>query len=1429
MKRTNRQQGTRVFGALAIILTVWALWIGTGARAQHLDVVSQIGGGYRAVQVEGNFAYAGEGPSLVILDVSNPDVPLTISRLLLNPANDVRDIRVAGGLAYVADQGASSSLEIVDVSNPFSPTRVSSYLTSGSATGVFEASGLAYIAASDLVILDVSDPSSPTLRCRYRVGSAQDVVASGSLAYVAASGSGFAASGNLLVLDVSDSSSPTLRGSAPRGGRAVAVLGQLAYVGGSGGFSIFDVSDPSSPTLQGSLSGINTYNLYVTSSTAYLGMSRGLDIVDVSDPTSPVLRSFYNTRTTTRGVWVSGSTAYLGFASGSRNALNILDVSDPTSPMLRRAVASPATTSDVFVESQTAALAGNSISLETVSVANPQVPAGLASYSSWNSFLPRIFVSEQRAFVAGGSTLKIVDIGDPSSPTLLSQNFSPASDVMVVGNLAYVVSTTSNPLQIFDVSNPSSPTLLGSSPAPGGTGIYVSSATAYVVAGPSLQIFDVSNPSSPTLLGSCATSTTARSVYVSGGFAYVACSTGGLQIVDVTNLSSPMVRGSYPTLSDAWDVKISGGLAYIASVSAQRFGQGVFFGPGALEVVDVANPSSPTLCASYSFAIGPAGLHLHDRLIYVATPGDGMWILRYTPLLQPPAAPSNLTATAISSSQINLAWQDNSDTEEGFTVERKTGLSGMWSVISSQGPDVITYPDTGVQPATTYFYRVQAFSAVGNSAYSNETSATTPGAVPVAPSNLTATADSSSEIGLRWQDNSDNEGGFKIERKTAPSDTWSEITTVTANAYVHHDLGLTPSTTYTYRVRAYNMAGDSAYSNEASTTTFGPPPAAPSNLTATVVSLAEIDLAWQDNSDNENGFNVERKVGAAGSWTPITSLPPANATTYQDTNGGVAFLPGTTYFYRVQAWNLGGVSAYSNEASATTPGGDVNLTLSNCDISPVAPIQLMPNGPIALGALVQNTGENAVGPFWTEVWGSRTGGLTLDRFLTMSLRLSDGLPGGGSYSWVTTTSLLGIPDGPYTVVYAVDRPGDASETNERDNRAVVKGKRILVIRPQTVADLAVENFRMSPNPAQSGGQVAFSGRVVNRGQTITGAFWIEFWGSWDWPYPNLNFFLCDSIFVENLNPGMAVDLANYPRQLYNVPDGVFMVGCFADRDDSISESNETNNYQFVDGQVFNRAALESRPIKTSVGADIVVRSADVSPVSPAQLGPGNTVTLTVEVANIGTANTGPFWLEYWGSRDGGVTIRDFLADSTHFANLAPGQTVRLSTTKQLYSIPDGPYSVVVFADRPGNVEEANEANNRLTIAGKRLLVIRPPSGANLVVEDFRCSAEITQCGFQGLVRNIGTGNSGPFWIEVWLCPGDPDYPWLDRFACDSIHVDNLAPGGEFNLDRFYARPLYVTPTGSYTVICFVDRPDQVAETDETDNYAIARGVTVLPH
>ena len=90
-----------------------------------------------------------------------------------------------------------------------------------------------------------------------------------------------------------------------------------------------------------------------------------------------------------------------------------------------------------------------------------------------------------------------------------------------------------------------------------------------------------------------------------------------------------------------------------------------------------------------------------------------------------PAAPSGLTATAVSQTQINLAWTDNSSNEDGFKIERATASTGPWTEIGTVGPGVTTYASTGLTKNKRYYYRVRAYNVLGNSAYSNTANAKT--------------------------------------------------------------------------------------------------------------------------------------------------------------------------------------------------------------------------------------------------------------------------------------------------------------------------------------------------------------------------------------------------------------------------------------------------------------------------------------------------------------------------------------------------------------------------------------------------------------------------------------------------------------------------------------------------------------------------------
>jgi hypothetical protein len=183
-----------------------------------------------------------------------------------------------------------------------------------------------------------------------------------------------------------------------------------------------------------------------------------------------------------------------------------------------------------------------------------------------------------------------------------------------------------------------------------------------------------------------------------------------------------------------------------------------------------------------------------------------------------PAAPSQLTAVG-GNTRVTLSWQ-GSATAASYTVYRSRTATGSTTVVASQVA-ATAFVDGTVANGTRYYYRVRAVNAAGLSPYSNQVSAipNAPLVLPAAPTGLVAAAASSTRIDLTWTDASTNETGFLIERRRG-SGSWSQIARTSANAVSFSSTGLSPNTTYSYRLRSTNTAGSSAYSNTASAITL---------------------------------------------------------------------------------------------------------------------------------------------------------------------------------------------------------------------------------------------------------------------------------------------------------------------------------------------------------------------------------------------------------------------------------------------------------------------------------------------------------------------------------------------------------------------------------------------------------------------------------
>jgi len=278
--------------------------------------------------------------------------------------------------------------------------------------------------------------------------------------------------------------------------------------------------------------------------------------------------------------------------------------------------------------------------------------------------------------------------------------------------------------------------------------------------------------------------------------------------------------------------------------------------------------------------------------------------------LLPPQPPTGLTATAISSSQINLSWtapnNNGGSSITGYKIEQSTDSGSTWNVIvSNTGSTGTTYSNTGLSPSTTYTYRVSTINSVGTSSPSSISSATTNTQLfpPQPPTNLSATAVSSSQINLSWNAPSNNGGspitGYKINRSDDGGTTWITLVQNTQNTgTTYSDTGLSPSTTYTYRVSAINSIGTSSTSNTAIATTIaqvhtitrsqsGLVASDPlNNETKTQQEIFANQQYWKDGGDaiaenapyeyskDSQGLHIGVQAPANGTWAGMYSVTP---------------------------------------------------------------------------------------------------------------------------------------------------------------------------------------------------------------------------------------------------------------------------------------------------------------------------------------------------------------------------------------------------------------------------------------------------------------------------------------------------------------------------------------------------------------------------
>ncbi len=326
--------------------------------------------------------------------------------------------------------------------------------------------------------------------------------------------------------------------------------------------------------------------------------------------------------------------------------------------------------------------------------------------------------------------------------------------------------------------------------------------------------------------------------------------------------------------------------------------------------------------------------------------GDPSSTVRGTTRAAPPTQPQNLRALATGPTSIALEWQapasDGGERITGYTIQVRGPGDGTWNTVpGGTGSTATTFEHTGLEPASTYRYRVAAVNRVGTGQWSFETSERTYAQAPGAPVELTARAVGTSRIDLSWSAPRNTGGaeilGYRIQASDDQRRTWRTIRRNTnSKGTTFSDVNLQPATTRYYRVAATNSAGTGPYSNFTSATTEATVPGAPRSLDAEADGTSRIELSWlaptRDGGSRVTGYRIEVSEDGGTRWEDLVTNSHNTGTTYVHTG----LEPATRRHYRVSAINRIGVSPASRVVSAITDATvpDAPTGLVATDVSP---------------------------------------------------------------------------------------------------------------------------------------------------------------------------------------------------------------------------------------------------------------------------------------------------------------------------------------------------------------------------------------------------------------------------------------------------------------------------------------------------------------
>jgi len=411
----------------------------------------------------------------------------------------------------------------------------------------------------------------------------------------------------LLVYDISSPSSPSLVYwyDSPGYAKGIKIYGDRLYLSdGEFGVKIFDISSPSSPALIGSVSTVgdatetDLYGNYLIVGEGSLG----IEIFDISSVSSPVKVSDITSIGDVRSVRVGGDRLFVALGT---NGLRVYDISDPTSPTLVSSISTPYKFTGVELDGYlfVSAMMGG------LRIIDPSTASEITSSSTYGPALKSVKVGNLVLVSEDIAGLEIFDVSDPANPVL--QAFIPAEgcfyDVKSYGGKIFAAAGSKG-IKSFTYTLPNINKITEQI---GGYLLEVFPYNGYIfaAAGTSggLRIYDTA---SLNLVGYYDTPGSAKGVFVSGNYAFVADGLYGVRIIDVSDVTNPVEVSYYDSPGVAHSVYVYGNLMFVAD------------GPEGLRIVDISDPLTPVEISYYNTPGNAMGIHVEYPYVFLADGGS---------------------------------------------------------------------------------------------------------------------------------------------------------------------------------------------------------------------------------------------------------------------------------------------------------------------------------------------------------------------------------------------------------------------------------------------------------------------------------------------------------------------------------------------------------------------------------------------------------------------------------------------------------------------------------------------------------------------------------------------------------------------------------------------------------------------------------------